>query len=175
MVSILLNADKGIGTGPCGLDKVFMPENLMHYNDVRMSAMGSQITSLTTVYSYGYSGADKRKLQSSVSLTFARGIHRWPVNSPHKGPVTRKMFPFDDVIIFWLRYWMHLNHVIICDYYLDAVTCLLSQEYTYLRNINIGIGHQMRSYFDFLVSLLSPNPKIQTYFRTSLYWVYIPK
>ena len=29
-----------------------------------------------------------------------RGIHRSPVNSPHKGPVTRKMFPFDDVIMF---------------------------------------------------------------------------
>ena len=28
-----------------------------------------------------------------------RGIHRWPVNSPHKGPVTRKIFPFDDVIV----------------------------------------------------------------------------
>ena len=28
-----------------------------------------------------------------------RGIHRWPVNSPHKGPVTRQMFPFDDVIM----------------------------------------------------------------------------
>ena len=31
-----------------------------------------------------------------------RGISRWPVNSPHKGPVTRKMFPFDDVIMMWL-------------------------------------------------------------------------
>ena len=30
-----------------------------------------------------------------------RGIHRWPVNSPHKGPVTRKMIPFDDVIMQW--------------------------------------------------------------------------
>ena len=28
-----------------------------------------------------------------------RGIHRWWVNSPHKRPVTRKMFLFDDVII----------------------------------------------------------------------------
>ena len=28
-----------------------------------------------------------------------RGIHRWPVNSPHKWPVTRKMFPFVDVIM----------------------------------------------------------------------------
>ena len=30
-----------------------------------------------------------------------RGIHRWPANSPHKGPVTRKIFPFDDIIIWW--------------------------------------------------------------------------
>ena len=40
-----------------------------------------------------------KKLQSSASLAFVRGIHRWPVDSPHKGPVTRKMFPFDDVIM----------------------------------------------------------------------------
>ena len=46
------------------------------------------------------SGADQRKHQSPVSLPFVRGIHRWPVNSPHKGPVTRKMFPFDDVIMY---------------------------------------------------------------------------
>ena len=64
-----------------------------------MSAMSSQITSFTIVYSTVYSGADQRKHQSSASLAFVRGIHRWPVNSPHKGPVTRKMFPFDDVIM----------------------------------------------------------------------------
>ena len=64
-----------------------------------MSVMASQITSLTIVYSTVYSGADQRKLQSSASLAFLRGIHRWPVNSPHKGPVTRKMLPFDDVIM----------------------------------------------------------------------------
>ena len=46
-----------------------------------------------------YSGADQRKHQSSASLAFVLGIHRGPVNSPHKWPVTRKMFPFDDVII----------------------------------------------------------------------------
>ena len=33
-----------------------------------------------------------------------RGIHRWPVNSPHKGPVARKIFPFDDVIISWMKF-----------------------------------------------------------------------
>ena len=64
-----------------------------------MSAMASQITSLTVVYSTVYSGSDQRKHQSSVSLAFVRRIHRWPVNSPQKWPVTRKMFPFDDVIM----------------------------------------------------------------------------
>ena len=61
--------------------------------------MASQTTSLTIVYSTVYSGADQRKHQSSASLALVRGIHRWPVNSPHKWPVTRKMFPFDDVIM----------------------------------------------------------------------------
>ena len=56
--------------------------------------------SLTVVYSIVYSGADQRKHQSSASLAFVRGIHRpGSVNSPHKGPVTWKMFPFDDVIM----------------------------------------------------------------------------
>ena len=44
-------------------------------------------------------GIDQRKHQSSASLAFVRGIRWWPVNSPHKGPVTRKMFPFNDVIM----------------------------------------------------------------------------
>ena len=64
-----------------------------------MDAIASQITSLTIVYSTVYSDADQRKHQSSASLAFVRGIHRWPVNSSHKWPVTRKMFPFDDVIM----------------------------------------------------------------------------
>ena len=64
-----------------------------------MTMMASQITSLTIVYSSFYSGADQRKHQSSVSLAFVREIHRGPVKSPHKWPVTRKLFPFDDVIM----------------------------------------------------------------------------
>ena len=71
---------------------------VINYNDVIMGTMASQITSPTIIYSAVYSGADQRKHQSSASLAFVRGIHRWPVNSPHKWPVTRKMFPFDDVI-----------------------------------------------------------------------------
>ena len=64
-----------------------------------MSGMTSQITSLRIVYSTVYPGADQRKHQSPASLAFVRGIHRGPVNSPHKWPVTRKLFPFDDVIM----------------------------------------------------------------------------
>ena len=64
-----------------------------------MGAIASQITSLAIIYWTVYSDADQRKKQSSASLAFVRGIHRGPVNSPHKWPVTRKMFPFDDVIM----------------------------------------------------------------------------
>ena len=64
-----------------------------------MSAMASQITSLTIVYSSVYS-ADRRKHQSSASSAFTWGIRRWPVNSPHKRPVTRKMIPSDDVSMY---------------------------------------------------------------------------
>ena len=71
----------------------------VHYCDVIMGTMASQITSLTIVYSAVHSGPDQRKHQSSASLAFVWGIHRWPVNSPQKWPVTLKMLPFDDVIM----------------------------------------------------------------------------
>ena len=71
----------------------------LHYSEVIMGAMASQITGLTMVYSAFYSGEDQRKHQSSASLAFVRGIHRSSVNSPYKWPVTRKIFPFDDVIM----------------------------------------------------------------------------
>ena len=69
-----------------------------HYNDVIMGAIPSEITSLNIVYSTVYSGADQRKHQSSASLAFVWWIHG-PVNSPHKWPVTWKIFPFHDVIM----------------------------------------------------------------------------
>ena len=64
-----------------------------------MSSIASQITSPRIVFSTVYLDTDQRKHQSSASLAFVQGIHRKPVNSPHKWPVTRKMFPFDDVIM----------------------------------------------------------------------------
>ena len=68
-----------------------------------MGEKESQITSLTTVYSTFYSGEDQRKHQSSASLAFVRGIHRWPVNSPHK-----KSSNAENVSIWWRR------HVLVC-------------------------------------------------------------
>ena len=59
-----------------------------HYNDVIMDAMASQITSVPIVYPTGCSGTEQRKHQSSASLAFVRGIHRVPMNSSHKRPVT---------------------------------------------------------------------------------------
>ena len=64
-----------------------------------MCAMVPQIIGVSIVYSRVCSGAHQRKRPSSASLAFVMGIHRWPVNSHHKGPVTRKMSPFDDVLL----------------------------------------------------------------------------
>ena len=65
-----------------------------------------------------YSGTDQRKHQSSASLAYVREIQ--PVNTPHKGPLTRKMFPFDDVI-------MHTDLV-------RFNKCMLTTESTRLKN-----------------------------------------
>ena len=88
----------------------------VHYDDVIMSTIASRTTSLTTVYLIVYSRADQRKHQNSASLAFLRGIHRRPVNSPHKGPVTRKMVPFNDVIMvpnYYPKQW-RLAYTYIC-------------------------------------------------------------
>ena len=81
-------------------------ETHIHYCDVIMSAIASQITGVSIAYLTFCSGADQRKHQRSASLAFVRGIYRWPVNSPLKGPVTRKIFPFDDVIMFSLAFYV---------------------------------------------------------------------
>ena len=72
------------------------------YNsDIIMSAMTSQIAGVSIVCSTICSGAHqkKNKHRSSTSLTVVRGIHRCPMDSPYKGPVTRKMLLFDDVVM----------------------------------------------------------------------------
>ena len=84
-----------------------------------MGHIASEITSPRIVYSTVYSDTDWRKYQSSASLAFVRGIHRWPVNSPHKGLVTRKMFPFDDVIMFPHDY-PHIKHLALRQYFMAS-------------------------------------------------------
>ena len=84
------------------LDAILCHEHtnlLKHYDNVKMGTIASQITSLTIVYSTVYLDTDQSKHQSSASPAFVWGIHRGPVNSPHKWTVTRKMFPFEDVIM----------------------------------------------------------------------------
>ena len=72
---------------------------LDHYSDVIINAMAKSSASRLCC-STVCSGADQRKYQSSVPLAFMRGVPWWPEDSPHKGPITRKMFPFDDVIMY---------------------------------------------------------------------------
>ena len=80
-------------------DRYPISQHRSHYNDVIMSERASPITGVSCVCSTVVSGTDQRKHQGSASLIFVRGIHRWPVNSLHKRAVTRRMIPFDDVIM----------------------------------------------------------------------------
>ena len=73
---------------------------------------------------FRHSGTDQGKYQSSASLAFVRGMHRWPLNSPHKGPVTRKMFPFVEVIMYEKRWSCGCasshKYAVICWYHYDV-------------------------------------------------------
>ena len=71
----------------------------LYYSDVIMGAMASQITSLTIVYSTVCSGADQRKTSKLRVTGLCEGNSSVTGEFPHKGPVTRKMFSFDDVIM----------------------------------------------------------------------------
>ena len=83
-----------------------------HYSDVTMSANVSQITGVSIVYWTVCSDGDQRQHQSSASLAFVKGFHRSTVKSPHKGPATRKMFPFDDVIMLGNGLQSFINKVL---------------------------------------------------------------
>ena len=71
---------------------IYLSVPWLHYCDVIISVMASQITDVSIVYSIVYSGPDQRKHHSSAPLAFVRGIHRRPVNSPHKGQWRGKCF-----------------------------------------------------------------------------------
>ena len=143
------------------------------YNDVIMSAIISQITSLTIVYSTIYSGTEQRKHGSSASLAFVWGIHRWPVNSPHKRPVTQK-----NVSIWWHHHGLWYGHHLgqqwdkcwggkwhIFSTYL-FVSCSISKTYT---NINTGTG----PHFPHLFSYTTGDWYIYIVYNVS--WLILPK
>ena len=105
-----------------------------------MGAIAAQITNVTIVYSTVYWDPDQRKHQNSASLAFVKGIHRGPVNSPHKWPVTRKMFPFDDVIMIELSFQLFGMSQHRCDIIvilLSTFYCLCNKlwKYTQLKKI----------------------------------------
>ena len=86
---------------------------------------------LTDFTQQSIQGADQKTHQSSASTAFVRGIHWWPMNSlhTHKGPVTRKMFPFDDVIIYdicHLTIWIFLDLCPPIFHVYEWITCVLS-------------------------------------------------
>ena len=67
-----------------------------------------------------------KKYQCSASLAFVWRIHWWPVNSPHKWPVTWKIFPFDDVIM-WMNNYIALRGCIYLSMPLFQCWLLLKQ------------------------------------------------
>ena len=102
---------------------------LEHYSDVIMSTMASQIYSLTIIYLSVYSGLDQRKYQWSAALAFVRGMTgKFPAQ---KGPVTRKMFPFDHVIMklegikrrVKMKHGGHVARGYYCIYFSGTLSC----------------------------------------------------
>ena len=81
---------------------IIYPQQNRHCDDVIMGAIASVIASITIVYSTVSSDADQKEHQSTASLAFVWGIHRGPINSPHKWPVTQK------ISISW-RYNEHIK------------------------------------------------------------------
>ena len=120
----------------------------LHYSDVIMGALASQITSLTIVYSTVYSGVDQRKQQSSASLAICAG----------NSPVPVKIFPFDDVImwmvhnrraanpqkVLYLRSLMHPHTHLVCNAHLIAN--FLSFHMSLVVVVNYGAGNALRGF-----------------------------
>ena len=134
-----------------------------------------QIASLTIVYSTVYSATDRRIHQSSASLAFVSGIQRSPVNSPHKVPVTRKMFLFDDVIIAMhdesITWW----HIQYSWFFVHVIT---PQKYGKVCNIGYTINTLRPRQMDAISQTMFSNAfswmKICE-FRLSFHWSLFPR
>ena len=98
---------------------------IRHCSDVIMGTVATQITSqpASRLFSQPFIQAQiKENTKVPRNWPFVRGIHRWPVNSPHKGPVTRKLFPFDDVIMgTFSKREMHLSSPLVYSRYIGSM------------------------------------------------------
>ena len=115
--------------------------------------MASQITGVWIVYSTVCSDAYRRKHQSFASLAFVRGIHRSPVNSSHKGPITRKMFPFDDVIMFQWD-WTSLRWT--------RLVMSVYENYIYIKDLNAPTRHPLCHCFWGITTKKTHSPALLT-------------
>ena len=106
---------------------------VVHYSSIIMCAMAFQITGVSTACLPVCSGENQRKHQSSASLAFVKGNHRWPVVSRHKGPVTWNMFPLDDV----MKYCRTVYCFVLCR--LSVVYDSWVEWYSFCVNKNICI------------------------------------
>ena len=88
--------------------RILLRPGFTYYSDVIMRVLASQISGVSIVY---WTVGRSTKTSKPHVTAFVRGIHRWPVNSRHKWPVTRKMFPFDDVIMLRWK-WLSSSRVI---------------------------------------------------------------
>ena len=91
-----------------------------------------------------------RKISRSASLAFVRGIHRWPVNSPHKRPITRKMFPLGDVtMLLWLcigRFYPHPTGLLhwFCGYQTILTNVVYINQVIYMRALEINLNSKSK-------------------------------
>ena len=103
-------------SGP-GIFQGIIPQ--VHYSDVIMGAMASQITSLTIVYSTVYSGGDKKQ-------TKLRSAGLWAGNSPVIGEFHTQMTSnAKNVSIWWRHYgWIWKTMRISCRWIRRIITAL---------------------------------------------------
>ena len=90
------------------IHRFYITKSVIHYIDIIMRAMASQITSLTIDYLTIYSGPHQRKHESFVAQAFVQGIPRWPVNSAHKRASNR-----ENVSIWWRHHALWILHWIL--------------------------------------------------------------
>ena len=147
----------------------------IHYSDVIMSAMTSQIAGVSTACS----GADQRNHQISASLAIVKEIHRWAVNSPHNGPVTWKMFhqmtPSCADPSIAVKHCLITRAWFLCQYHVRNIStdcfiiCMFSYKIT-IFPINVSLPNNFLFYNMYLAGLVFGKKWIFGQSRLIVYW-----